>query len=94
MSKFMNVQVPRATAGWVAVDEVLPVLIERLSRGPYLLGERFSGTDVLYGTMFAQFAHSPLLPKSPVIDEYVKRIAARPAYARAVARDAAAASPA
>jgi glutathione S-transferase len=94
MSKFMNVQVPRATAGWVAVDEVLPVLIERLSRGPYLLGERFSGADVLYGTMFAQFAHSPLLPKSPVIDEYVKRIVARPAYTRAVARDAAAAAPA
>lgn len=89
MSKFMNVQVPRTTAGWVPLDEVMPVLIEPLSRGRYLLGERFSAADVLYGTMFAQFAQSPLLPKSPVIDEYVKRVVGRPAYARAMARDAA-----
>lgn len=87
MSKFMNVQVPRATAGWVPLEEVMPVLLERLSRGPYLLGERFSALDVLYGTMFAQFAQSPLLPKSTVLDEYVKRIVGRPAYARASSQD-------
>lgn len=89
MSKFMNVQVPRATAGWVALEEAMPLLIERLSRGPYFLGERFSAADVLYGTMFAQFAQSPLLPKSPVIDEYIKRVVGRPAHARAAAREAA-----
>lgn len=87
MSKFMNVQVPRATAGWVPLEEVMPVLLERLSRGPYLLGERFSALDVLYGTMFAQFAQSPLLPKSTILDEYVKRIVGRPAYARASSQD-------
>jgi glutathione S-transferase len=84
--KFMNVDVPRGTAGWVAVDEVMPVIIGRLSQGAYLLGERFSAADVLYGTSFALFAGSPLLPKSAVIEEYVKRVLARPAYARAMAR--------
>jgi glutathione S-transferase len=71
----------------VALDEVLPVVIQRLSQGPYLLGERFSAADVLYGTSFALFAGSPLLPKSAVIEEYVKRVLARPAYARAMARE-------
>jgi glutathione S-transferase len=87
LCKFMNYQVPRGTAGWVALEEVLPVVIQQLSRGEYLLGERFSAADVLYGTSLALFAGSPLLPKSPVIEEYVKRVLERPAYARAMARE-------
>ncbi len=89
MSKFMKVEVPRGTAGWVAVEEVLPVLVQQLSPGPYLLGAQFSAADVLYGTSFAMFAGSPLLPKSALIDDYVQRIVTRPAYARAMAREAA-----
>jgi glutathione S-transferase len=89
MSKFMNTEVPRGSAGWVCVDEAMAAVIAALAPGPYILGERFSAADVLYGTTFALFAQSPLLPKSPVIDEYVKRIVARPAFARAQERDAA-----
>ena len=87
MCKFMNVEAPRSTAGWVPVEEALGVVIRALSPGPYLLGERFSAADVLYATMFALFAQSPVMPKSAVIEEYVKRILALPAYARAQARD-------
>jgi len=89
VSKFMNVEVPRGTAGWVAVDEVVPVLVDALSKGPYLLGEAFSAADVLYGTTFSLFADSPLMPKSPAIADYAKRVVARPAYARAMAKDGA-----
>ena len=88
VSKFMNVDVPRGTAGWVAAEEVLPAVLQRLTPGPYLLGERFSALDVLYGTTFALFGQSPILPKSAVIQEYVQRIVSRPAYARAMAREA------
>jgi glutathione S-transferase len=87
LSKFMNTEVPRGTAGWVPVDESLAVIIGQLSKGPFLLGERFSAADVLYGTSFALFAKSPLLPSSPVIDAYVERVVSRPAFARAQARD-------
>lgn len=89
MSKFMSVEVPRGTAGWVALEEALPAVIGRLSLGPYLLGERFSAADVLYGTTFAMFAQAPIMPKSAIIQEYVKRIVARPAYARTLAKEAA-----
>jgi glutathione S-transferase len=86
MSKFQNWDVPRVTAGWVAVEEAMPVVIARLSEGPYLTGERFSAADVLYATSFALFAKSPVLPKSPVIEDYVMRVVGRPAYARAMAK--------
>lgn len=88
MSKFMNVAVPRGSAGWVPVEEAMPAVIKVLSQGPYMLGDRFSAADVLYGTTFAMFAQSPLMTKSPVIDDYVQRIVTRPAFARAQALDA------
>jgi glutathione S-transferase len=87
MSKFMNVDVPRGTAGWVPVEEAMPAVIDRLSAGPYMLGEQFSAADVLYGTTFAMFAQSPMMPKSTVIEDYVRRIVTRPAFARAQSRD-------
>jgi len=87
LSKFMNTPVPRGTAGWVPADEAMEPLIKRLSAGDYLLGDRFSAVDVLYGSTFALFANNPLLPRSEAIEAYVRRCTARPAYARAQARD-------
>jgi glutathione S-transferase len=87
MSKFMNVEVPVGTAGWVAVEKAMPFIVQTLARGPYILGEKFSAADVLYGTTFAMFGASPMLPKSPVIEAYVKRCLERPAYARAQEKD-------
>jgi glutathione S-transferase len=87
LSKFMNTPVPRGTAGWVPADEALEPVIELLSAGDYLLGDRFSAADVLYGSTFALFATSPLLPKSPAIEAYVRRCTARPAHVRAAMKD-------
>jgi glutathione S-transferase len=87
MSKFMKVEVPRGTAGWAPLEEVVAVIVQALSRGPYILGERFSAADVLYGTTFGMFAQNAMVPKSIVLDDYVQRVLARPAFARAQARD-------
>jgi glutathione S-transferase len=87
MSKFMNTEVPVGTAGWVKVEEAMPFVVKTLTAGPYILGEKFSAADVLYATTFAMFGASPMLPKSPIIDAYVKRCLDRPAYARAQAKD-------
>lgn len=88
MSKFQNVEVVRVTAGWVPLEEALHAILAALGDRPYLLGERFSAVDVLYGTTFAMFADSPFLPKSPLIHDYVQRIVGRPAFARARALEA------
>jgi glutathione S-transferase len=83
----MKVAVPRGTAGWVELEEVMPAILARLAAGSYMLGEHFTAVDVLFGTTFAQFAQSGLLPQSPLIDAYVQRIVSRPAFARGMARD-------
>ncbi len=85
----MNVEVPRGLAGWAPVDEAMAAIVNQLGAGPYLLGERFSALDVLYGTTFAMFQQSPMLPKSAAIGDYAQRVVARPAFARAQAKDAA-----
>jgi glutathione S-transferase len=89
MSKFMNTPVPVGTAGWVELEGVMETVIKTLSAGPYILGEKFCAADVLYATTFAMFGASPIMPKSPVIDGYMKRCLDRPAYARAQAKEAA-----
>jgi glutathione S-transferase len=65
----------------------MPAIIKLLASGPYILGERFSAADVLYGTTFAMFAQSPMMPKSTAIEDYVQRIVARPAFQRAQSLD-------
>jgi len=80
MSKFMNVEVPRGAAGWVSVEEAMPAIINLLTSGPYILGERFSAADVLYGTTFAMFGQSPMMPKSTASEAYVQRSVTRPAF--------------
>jgi glutathione S-transferase len=87
VSKFMKVEVPVGTAGWVPVESVLPLLIKTLGTGPYLLGEKFSAADVLYGTTLAMFAGSPLLPKEPVLEDYARRCTGRPAFKRALEKE-------
>ena len=87
ISKFQNTPVPRGTAGWVPVEEAMEFVIGTLSASPYLLGEKFSAADVLYATTFGMFGASPMMPKSPAIESYVKRCLERPAYGRAQAKD-------
>ena len=87
MSKFMNTTVPQGTAGWVPMDEAMTTLINGLTANPYLLGDRFTAADVLYGTTFALFANSHMFPKSPVLDDYVKRITERPAFVKSQGLD-------
>jgi glutathione S-transferase len=60
-------------------------VVQALSRGPYLLGDRFSAAD-LFLTSLLQFARRAL-PEAKVIDEFLARVSARPALARATAKD-------
>ena len=88
LCKFKGWEAPRGTAGWPPVEEVLAAIIKQLDHGPYFLGEHFSAVDILYGTTFAMFLNTPLLPKTPVIEAYAQRVVSRPAFARAQAKDA------
>src|SRR5262245_16559923 len=60
-------------------------LLTALEAGPYMLGGKFSGADILIASM-GQFART-LLPAGADIDAYLARCNGRPALARAFARD-------
>jgi glutathione S-transferase len=89
-SRFMNISVPRGTAGWVSSDEAMDFINARLAAQPYIAGQQFTAADVLYAGAFALFLNSPLLAdkKTRALEEYVARCTARPARARAAAKDA------
>lgn len=86
-SAFLKVDVPRGTAGWVAVDEAMAHVTAALCAAPYLLGATFSAADVLYGSTFAFFLGGPMMPEDETLRAYVSRCTARPAYQRAAARE-------
>ena len=87
VSAFMKTDVPRGTAGWVKTDEVMEHVNATLSKGPYILGDKFSAADVLIATTFKLFMGSPLLAKTDLLEAYVNRVTERPAYARGLAKD-------
>jgi len=69
-------------------DTMLKTLIDQLAKGPYLLGERFSAADVLWGTALTWTTMFKLVPELPVIVDYMARVNARPAVVRARKKDA------
>jgi glutathione S-transferase len=92
VTKSLGFTTTNSTTGWSPPEEILAYITRQLRRGPYLLGEAFSTADILYGSTFALFKGSPLMPQDPAIDAYVERVSARPAYRRAAELDAAAAA--
>jgi glutathione S-transferase len=70
----------------LAYERMEARLRRALEPGPFLLGDAFSAADVLFGSAFQWVAH--MMPQGPYVDAYVARLAARPALARAQAKDA------
>jgi len=87
MSAYMKWEVPRGTAGWVKTDEVMAFVNSTLEKSPFILGEKFSAVDILVATTFKMFLGSPILERTPLLESYVNRVTARPAFARAQARE-------
>ena len=77
-----------STSPYGDYDTMLKTLTDQLARGPYLLGQRFSAADVLWGTALTWTTMFKLVPELPVIVDYMARVNARPAVARARQKDA------
>ena len=88
MERFNDWEVSRATSGWGNFDAMIEVLERGLEQGPWLLGERFSAADVLVGSSVYFMKAFGVLPDSAVLQAYCERCLARPAYRKALARDA------
>ena len=79
---------PPAMSPYGDFDTMFKTLTDQLAKGPYLLGDKFTAVDVLWGTALTWITLYQLVPALPVIQAYIDRIKARPAVARAKAKDA------
>ncbi len=79
---------PASTAPYGDYDTMLKTLTDQLAKGPYLLGDKFSAADVLWGTALTWTTAFKLVPDLPVIKAYMDLVNARPSVAWARARDA------
>jgi len=79
---------PPAMSPYGDYDTMLKTLTDQLAKGPYLLGERMTAADVLWGTALAWTTAFKIVPELPVIMDYVKRVGARPSVAKVKAEDA------
>ncbi|MFA7414189.1 MAG: glutathione S-transferase family protein [Rhizobium sp.] len=70
-------------------DSVLAVIEDALHPGPYLLGERFSTADLLWGMALNWTTMFGLVPSTPVFRDYIERIAARDSFKKVADADAA-----
>lgn len=76
------------SAGWGAHDAMLATIDHAVGAGPYLLGERFTMADVIFGGTLSYMLRFKMIEPRPTWVAYADRLAARPAHARAEARNA------
>jgi glutathione S-transferase len=79
---------PLAMSTYGDFDTMLGTVVERLASAPYLLGDRLSAADILWGLALNWGMMFGIVPKNPVIAEYAARMAARPSSAKVAAMDA------
>ncbi|WP_437998882.1 glutathione S-transferase family protein [Sorangium sp. So ce185] len=79
---------PPAISPYGDFDTMFGTLVEALRQGPYLLGERFSAADILWGGALRWMTQFKLIPELPEIAAYVARICSRPSFARVTSDDA------
>jgi glutathione S-transferase len=79
---------PPSTCPYGDFDAMWKTLTDQLEKGPYILGEKFSAADILWGTALTWTTAFKLVPLTPLIQAYIGRINARPAAKRVAALDA------
>ena len=79
---------PASTSPYGDYETMLKTLTDQLAGGPFLLGERFTAADVLWGTALRWTTMFKLVPETPVVTGYIARVTSRPAVARAAKIDA------
>jgi glutathione S-transferase len=68
-------------------DTTYGTVMKQLATGPWLLGERHTAADVLWGSMLAFLTTFKIAPSNDTIAAYLERFNARPAVAVAKAKD-------
>jgi glutathione S-transferase len=79
---------PLAMSPYGDFDAVISTLEEQLRPGPYLLGDRLTAADILWGSALSWMIGFGLVPATEVFTAYVDRIAKRPSSLKVAEQDA------
>jgi len=75
-------------AGWGTYESMIEAMQSAIADRSYVLGDRFSMADVIFGGTIRYMLRFKLLETTPSFAAYAERLAARPAAQRADARNA------
>jgi glutathione S-transferase len=88
IDKFMKREpAPVTQSPYSDYDTMLGALETQLSKGPYLLGERMTAADILWGVALSWTVMFGIVPRKDVFVNYAERICSRPAFQRINAAD-------
>jgi len=88
MDRFMKREpAPAKSSPYSDYDSMLGVLESQLSKGPYLLGERMTAADILWGVALGWTMMFGVVPRKDAFVRYAESIASRPAFQRITAAD-------
>jgi len=79
---------PPSTCPYGDFDTMLKTVNDQLAKGPWMLGEKFTAADILWGMALRWTTGFKLIPETPEIKRYVERVGALPSLQRAAAKDA------
>ncbi|NML44418.1 glutathione S-transferase family protein [Ramlibacter sp. G-1-2-2] len=87
MAKAANWQFKPSQAGWGDYEAMLQAMESAVTGREFLLGDRFSMADVIFGGTLRYMLRFNMLEPKPAFVAYSERLAARPALQRADARN-------
>ncbi|MBM3514047.1 MAG: glutathione S-transferase family protein [Alphaproteobacteria bacterium] len=70
-----------------SVDAVIKTVTDQLRAGPYLLGDKISAADILWGTALTWMTMFKIFPATPEVTAYIKRISDRSSTKKVNAAD-------
>lgn len=79
---------PPTMSPYGSYQQVIDTVAAQLRRAPYLLGDRFSAADILWGTSLRWTTMFGIVPLLPEIESYIGRVTSRPSVRDADERDA------
>jgi glutathione S-transferase len=78
-----KIDLPGYNFSFGAFDDMVHVLTGVLKDREYLLGDRFSGADVVLGGTLSRLLYQKVLPEEPILLDYNDRLTQREAFHRA-----------
>jgi glutathione S-transferase len=92
MAKMGGWAAKEGSVGWGSYEAMLTAMEHAISGGDFILGDKFSMADVIFGGTMRYMLTFKMLEPRPVFTAYVERLEQRPALQRSIARNAAVAA--